>query len=182
MGDEFATPPRTDALFEELTRLFEVLRGACLRLAAATVRDLSLAEEVVQESFLAAWQHAPLRYDPRRGSLESWILTLTRHKAVDAVRRAEHVRRVQRLEGRDPLRDSAPESPEDLVLRGADDQRLRLHLDGLPPPQQRVLLLMYWYGLSQMQISTTDGTPLGTVKSRTTSAMQRLRNSMTGEA
>jgi len=75
--------------------VFALLYDTCLRLANRTVRDSMLAEEVVQEAFLAAWQHAPARFDPARGPLAVWLMTLTRHKAVDAVRRAERTRRLQ---------------------------------------------------------------------------------------
>lgn len=177
MGEQRGHEPRGESPLEDLTRVFERIRGACFRLAAATVRDLSLAEEVVQEAFLAAWQHAPDRYDPRRGSIENWVLTLTRHKAVDAVRHAEHLRRVRQLEEAEPRRERADESVEDLVIRVADENRLRVHLDRLPVVQQRTLLLMYWYGLTQSQVALHDGTPLGTVKSRTTTAMHQLRSS-----
>jgi RNA polymerase sigma-70 factor (ECF subfamily) len=181
VGEDRVGNPRGETPLDDLTRVLERIRGACLRLAATIVRDLSLAEEVVQESFLAAWQYAPDRYDPRRGSLESWVLTLTRHKAVDAVRHAEHVRRIQRLEEAEPRREHAAESLEDLVIRAADELRLRRHLDRLPAVQQRTLLLLYWYGLTQTEVSTREGTPLGTVKSRAATAIQRLRNSWPGE-
>lgn len=182
MDDGRAQQPREDSPLDELTSVLERIRGACFRLAAATVRDLSLAEEVVQESFLAAWRYAPDRYDPRRGSLENWVLTLTRHKAVDAVRHAEYVRRIQRLEEAEPHRDCEAESLEELIIRVDDEHRLRRQLGHLSAVQQRTLLLLYWHGLSQSEVSTVDGTPLGTVKSRTTAALQRLRDSWPTEA
>ena len=81
-----------DVLLTELSDVFVLLYDTCLRLANRTVRDSGLAEEVVQEAFLAAWQHAPARFDPARGPLALWpsgplalwLMTLTRHKAVDS--------------------------------------------------------------------------------------------------
>lgn len=146
------------------------------------MRDPSLAEEVVQEAFLAAWQHAPSRFDPSRGPLETWLMTLTRYKAVDAVRRAEHLRRVRRREEAEPRQvTGAPQQPEDIVARDQAAEQLRRALQGLPPAQQRVLLAAYWEGLSQSEIAGRDGTPLGTVKTRTTAGPSRLRGLLSAE-
>jgi len=163
------------ALFESLSDLYRMRYRACLRVALRMVRDPSLAEEVVQEAFLAAWQHGPSRFDPSRGPLESWLMTLTRHKAIDAVRHSEHVRRVQRDEEAEPRRATSPELPEEAVLRGIAAARLHHELAALPDAQRRVLLLSYWAGLSQTQIALRDDTPLGTVKTRTAAGMARLR-------
>jgi len=165
------------ALLEELTDVCDRLYDTCLRVAARTVRDRSLAEDVVQEAFLAAWQHAPSRFDPARGPLETWLLTLTRYRAVDAVRHAEHLRRVRRREEAEPHRTSPScDAPEDIVLREHDADQLRRELEVLPRAQQRVLLAAYWEGLSQTQIARRDQIPLGTVKTRTTAGLNHLRS------
>jgi len=169
------------ALLVELTEVFDRLYDTCLRVAARTVRDPSLAEDVVQEAFLAAWKHAPPRFDPARGPLESWLMTLTRYKAVDAVRNAEHLRRVRRSEEAEPRRMGSRELPEEIVLRARDAQELRRGIKALPAGQQRVLLATYWEGLSQAQIARRDGTPLGTVKTRTAAGLNRLRALMASE-
>jgi len=169
-------------LLEELTDEFRLRYEACLRLAVRMVRDRSLAEEVVQEAFLAAWQHGPSRFDPARGPLESWLLVLTRHKAVDAVRHAEHVRRVRQREEAEPRRATATELPEDVLLRLHAAAQVHRGLRELPAAQRRVLLLTYWAGLSQAQIAQRDGTPLGTVKTRTAAGLVRLRNLLFPEA
>jgi hypothetical protein len=100
-----------EVLLAELSDVFALLYDTCLRLAKDTVRDSMLAEEVVQEAFLAAWQHAPARFDPARGPLAVWLMTLTRHKAVDAVRRAERTRRLQRRQEAQPHQEVDDASP-----------------------------------------------------------------------
>jgi len=164
-----------NVLLEELTEVFALLYDTCLRLAKGTVRDSMLAEEVVQEAFLAAWQHAPARFDPARGPLAVWLMTLTRPRAVDAVRRAERTRRLQRRQEAQPHQEVDDASPEELVLRRQAADRVRNGLQALPVGQQRVLLMSYWGGLTQSQIARQDGTPLGTVKTRAGAGLVRLR-------
>lgn len=166
--------PSVRSVHEQLEVVYRSSHPACLRTAVRLVRDRLLAEEVVQEAFLAAWAHAPTRYDPTRGALSSWLMTLTRHKAIDAVRRAEHARRVLRsAQAVPPAPDH--EAAEDAVVRALRAVRLRRAVASLPTDQQRVLLLSYWAGLSQSQIAAHDGTPLGTVKTRTAAGLARLR-------
>ncbi len=171
-----------EVLLAELSDVFALLYDTCLRLANRTVRDSMLAEEVVQEAFLAAWQHAPARFDPARGPLSVWLLTVTRHKAVDAVRHAERTRRLQRRQEAEPHQEVDDASPEELVLRRQVADRVREALRTLPVAQQRVLLMSYWGGLTQSQIARQDGTPLGTVKTRTGTGIARLRGLLGSEA
>lgn len=161
-------------LCEQLEDAYRSSHQTCLRAAVRIVRDLTLAEEVVQEAFLAAWQHAPTRYDPAKGALGSWLVTLTRHKAIDAVRRAEHMRRLLQSEQAVTL-PSEQESAEDAAARTLEAVRLRSAVASLSTDQQRVLLLSYWGGLSQSRIAIHDATPLGTVKTRTAAGLSRLR-------
>ncbi len=145
-----------------LAAAFRLDYGVCFRSALRVVRDQGLAEEVVQEAFLAACQHGPTRFDPRRGPLELWLITLTRHKAIDAVRHAEHVKRVRRHEEAELHSATSKELTEDLLLRSQAADGLRNRIQSLPLAQQRVLLLAYWAGLSQSQIVQRDAIPLGT--------------------
>ena len=181
-GEDGSRRLADDVLLTELSDVFALLYDTCLRLANRTVRDSLLAEEVVQEAFLAAWQHAPARFDPARGPLAVWLMTLTRHKAVDAVRRAERTRRLQRRQEALPHQEVDDASPEELVLRRQVADRVREALRTLPVAQQRVLLMSYWGGLSQSQIARQDGTPLGTVKTRTGAGLVRLRGLLGPEA
>ncbi len=115
-----------------LAAAFRLEYGVCFRLALRVVRERWLAEEVVQEAFLAAWQHGPTRFDPRRGPLELWLITLTRHKAIDAVRHAEHVKRVRRHEEAELHSATSKELTEDLLLRSQAADGLRDRIRSLP--------------------------------------------------
>ena len=145
-------------------------------LAVRVVRQPNLAEEIVQEAFLAVWKN-PGGYDQQRGSVRSWLMGMVHHRAVDLVRREEAHRR--RAEGSipDALQEQADHADEvagrlDLP---AERRAIRDALQALPAEQRQVLDLMYFDGLSQTQIAQKTGLPLGTVKSRTLLAMRRLR-------
>ena len=146
-------------------------------LAFRLVRQAQVAEEIVQEAFLAVWR-TPERYDPARGSVRSWLMGTVHHRAVDAVRREQAQRRRA-----DQAAASAPrvaEDPIDDVVSALDLPRERRlvqkALAGLPDEQRDVIQRMYFDGMSQSQIAERTGLPLGTVKSRTLLAMRRLRS------
>lgn len=156
-----------------LEELYERYGSACYALARRVLRDEVLAQDVVQEVFLACWRGSG--YDPSRGGVASWLLSITHHKAVDLVRKEERLRSRRATE--ETLNDLAEAngSPEDeawSLLRSAAVQGA---LRDLPSEQREVLLLAYYGGYSQREISTITGVPLGTVKSRTLAAMRRLR-------
>ncbi len=168
-----------NAVLSQLAELFRRRHRFFVRVALRTVRDRLLADDVVQEAFLAACQHARTRFDPARGPLESWVLMLVRHKAVEAVRHAEHLRRVRRQEEAEPHRADSRDLPENLIVRAEAAQRLTRGLADLPAAQQRALVLAYWGGLTQSEIALADNTPLGTVKTRTAIGLTRLRAQLT---
>jgi RNA polymerase sigma factor (sigma-70 family) len=164
---------------EDFRRLFRRYAPTALGLATRVVRDPALAEEVVQEAFLAVWRD-PSGYDPRIGSVRSWLMAIVHHRAVDATRR-EAARR--RRDDARPLFEP-PVVVEDEVIEEVDLVRLRRAvreaLVALPRLQREVVELMYFSGLSQSQIAERLSVPLGTVKSRTLLAMRRLRESLVG--
>ena len=150
-------------------------------LALRVVRQSHLAEEIVQEAFMALWKD-PDGYDYERGSVRSWLMGMVHHRAVDLVRREEAQRR--RAEQSIPTAMETEPDPADQVVEevGAPGERraVRAALDELPPEQQRVIELMYFAGRSQSQIAAELDLPLGTVKSRTLLGMRRLRGALTG--
>jgi RNA polymerase sigma-70 factor (ECF subfamily) len=156
--------------------LFRRYAGVANALAFRLVRQTQLAEEIVQEAFLAVWRN-PDRYDGGRGSVRSWLMGTVHHRAVDAVRREQAQRR--RAEQASGLGPGIVEDPIDDVLAAIDLPRerslVRSALGQLPDEQREVIQRMYFEGLSQSQIAERTGLPLGTVKSRTLLAMRRLR-------
>ena len=162
-----------DQAFREL---FSRHAAAAHALAFRLVRQAQVAEEIVQEAFLAVWRN-PDRYDGARGSVRSWLMGTVHHRAVDAVRREQAQRR--RAEQASGMEPDVDEDPVDDLLAAIDLPRerklVRAALGALPDEQREVIERMYFEGLSQSQIAERTGLPLGTVKSRTLLAMRRLR-------
>jgi RNA polymerase sigma-70 factor (ECF subfamily) len=159
-----------------LEELFQRYGAACYGLARRILRDDSFAEDVVQEVFLACWKNRG--YDATRGSVASWLLSITHHKAVDLVRREERLR--SRRASEEALEDlaAATGSPEEETWAFLRAAAVRGALRDLPTEQREVLLLAYYGGYSQREISTITGVPLGTVKTRTLAGMRRLRTAL----
>lgn len=161
---------------EAFRDLFRRYAPTALALARRVVRQPYLADEIVQEAFLALWRN-PAGYDPGRGSVRSWLLSTVHHRAVDMVRREEAQRR--RAEEAAGDASAEPTDPATTVIEQLDVQRereaVRRALGELPEEQRRVIELMYFGGRSQSRIAEELGLPLGTVKSRTLLAMRKLR-------
>ncbi len=151
--------------------------GRALALARRIVVDPQLAEDVVQEAFLAYWRN-PAAFDASRGAFGSWLLALVHHKAVDAVRRETSQRR--RVDAAGESLD--PEIVLDLADVVADrlaDAGVRKALEALPTVQREALVLAYWGGYTQREIALRTGAPLGTVKTRMLAGMRRLQQGLT---
>ena len=142
-------------------------------LAYSMTGDAGVAEDVAQEAMIRVWKHAQV-FDPRRGSVASWVLTITRNLAIDALR-------LRRSVPTDPddfaaaaLR-SNEHNPEDAAQRGDIRHLVRGALEGLPPEQRRAVVLAAVYGRTALEISESEGIPLGTAKTRIRTALIRLR-------
>ncbi len=148
-------------------------------LALRIVRQPFLAEEIVQEAFLALWKR-PQAYQEDRGSFRAWIMATVHHRAVDLVRREQaHRRRAEDL-GRETEQLADGEDVAQAVVDEAEmvraQGRVRLALESIPAAQREVLEQMYFQGKSQTMIAEEFGLPLGTVKSRSLLGMRRLRS------
>jgi RNA polymerase sigma factor (sigma-70 family) len=150
-------------------------------LALRVVRQTNLAEEIVQEAFLAVWRN-PDGYDDQRGSVRSWLMGTVHHRAVDLVRREEAYRRRAEDSIASAVEEQGDHADEVAVMvdRPGERRAVLAALAALPPPQREVLEMMYFDGLSQSRIAERTGLPLGTVKSRTLLAMRRLRAALEG--
>jgi RNA polymerase sigma-70 factor (ECF subfamily) len=165
--------------FEELYRRYG---GAAYGLALRVTAQEALAQEVVQDAFLALWR-APEAYDPSRGAFRSFFLSLVHHRAVDTVRREERLRR--RNERASNLEPLVGEDVAEDVVRDADLELRRKEvleaLTTLPREQRQVLELAYFGGATQARIAEELGIPIGTVKTRTLAAMRKLRRALDRE-
>ena len=159
-----------DALGELYDRQGRVAYGLALRI----LRDERLAEDAVQEAFLAVWKSA-LSFRPERAKASTWIHTLVHRRAVDLVRR-EQRRRAEPLDdelaGR--LSDAGAPTEEAAWLR-FERERVQAALAQLPDAQREALELAYYGGFSQSELAERLGMPLGTIKSRMFAGLTRLR-------
>jgi RNA polymerase sigma factor (sigma-70 family) len=144
-------------------------------LAYKVVRQPFMAEEIVQEAFLALWRD-PGSYREERGSFRSWLLSTVHHRAVDVVRREEaQRRRSQEQRPAEVYQEDFADSVAYRVDLAETRERVRRALEDIPAAQRQILELMYFEGKSQSDIAAELGLPLGTVKSRTLLGMRRLR-------
>jgi RNA polymerase sigma-70 factor (ECF subfamily) len=146
-------------------------------LAYSMANDATVAEEVAQEALLRVWRHAPV-FDPRRGSVTSWVLTITRNLTIDALR----MRRALPTDPDDFAASammSLEHNPEDAVRRHDVGQTVRAALATLPVEQRRAVVLAAIYGRTALEISEEEGIPLGTAKTRIRSGLLRMRASVT---
>jgi RNA polymerase sigma factor (sigma-70 family) len=143
-------------------------------LVITIVRDPGIAEDVGQETFVRAWRNAGT-YDPRRGRVATWLLTIARNAAIDAMR-------ARRPEPLDPEIVSARlQRPGGALDEGAppdERERVRDALMELPEPQRRALFLAAFAGRTAREIGELEDAPLGTIKTRIRAAMAKLRDSL----
>lgn len=163
---------------QALEALYDRYGTACYSLAKRIVVDSDLAQDVVQEVFLTLWRNAG-RFDTERGTLSTYLLSITHHKAVDAVRREERQRSRRAPADVLELTDSGQDVHADAwrQVRGAG---VRSALAELPQPQRETLVLAYFGGYTQQEIARLTDTPLGTVKTRTLAALRKLRTGLAG--
>jgi RNA polymerase sigma-70 factor (ECF subfamily) len=159
--------------------LFHRYAPSAKALAQRVVRQSHLAEEIVQEAFMAVWKD-PEAYDDERGSVKSWLMGMVHHRAVDLVRREEAHRRRAEAAIPQAMEEQADHADEVVQQLGLPEERriVRAALADLPLEQRDVLERMYFGGLSQSQIAEQTGIPLGTVKSRTLLGMRRMRDAL----
>ncbi len=154
-----------------LSDLYDRYSGLIYGAGVRYLGDRALAEDLVQDVFTAIWQNAS-GYDPGRASFATWVFRITRNRATDLIRRRKA--RVRTVGG------DLPFEPGEADLTGELSRSFDLTsaLSRLSPAHREVLTLAYFRGLSQSEISRHTGTPLGTVKSRTTAALRALRQAM----
>jgi len=144
--------------------------------ALRVVGDVHLAEDISQEVFLRIWRH-PDRYEPQRGRFVTWLLSVARNGAVDAVRSRGRRRRhelVSELPERELPTNDAPDPA--LMAELADErQRIQRALANLPAQQRQTIEMAYFGGYTQQEIAALLSEPLGTVKTRIRLGMQKLR-------
>jgi RNA polymerase sigma-70 factor, ECF subfamily len=158
--------------FEELHRRYA---RPVLGIALRRIGDRGRAEDATQDTFASLWRSAN-RFDPTRGKATSWLFTVARNAIVDGLRRRP-----------EPTVEAPPDVPE--PGPGPDDAaesewvswRVHRALETLPDQERTLVELAYWSGFSQSEIADHVGIPLGTVKTRTRSALRRLADELGDE-
>jgi RNA polymerase sigma factor (sigma-70 family) len=193
MTEVEATPVRSAAesaerpderLLEDITRgepealatLYDRYRKLGYSLAHRVTGDASLAEDVLQEAFIGVWRNAG-RYSSVRASVRTWILAIVHHRAIDALRRRRATTELPDGDSVPPVGLVMPDVWPEVVGR-LDRDQVRRALESISQPQREAIALAYYGGLTQQEIASRTGTPLGTVKSRVRLGLLALRHAL----
>lgn len=163
-----------------LGRLYDRYSGLLVGLSRRILGSQEEAEDVLQEVFVQVWNQAK-RYDRSRSSVSTWLVLITRSRSIDRLRTKQVVARTaQSAYEEDPKLDTSPEGMGNVLDR---ERRLRLRdeLSKLPDEQRQIIELSFFKGMTQTEISSSTGVPLGTVKTRTLLAMKKLRKALKAE-
>ncbi|HEX8476515.1 MAG TPA: sigma-70 family RNA polymerase sigma factor [Pyrinomonadaceae bacterium] len=147
-----------------------ILLGLLLRILNSRVE----AEDVLQEVFLQVWQRAST-FDEARGRPFTWLVTLTRSRAIDRLRSSNARERTALAAALDAPESTSDDDASDEVVRSEQSELVHRALDAIPEEQRRTLLLAYFEGLTQTEIAERLKQPLGTVKTRMRAGMIKLR-------
>lgn len=154
---------------QALARLYDRYGGLVYTLALRMCGRQDVAEEIVQDVFLAVWRRGA-SWDPKRGSVQGWLLAIARHRAIDHLRTVRHPPPV-------PLTDhwaSNGAGPAELAEQNDAARSVRRAVTQLPDKLRETLEVVYYGGLSHSQAAARLGIPAGTVKSRLRLAVERL--------
>jgi len=161
---------------EAIGELYERYKTMTFALALRITGDSALAEDVVQDAFVGAWRNAS-RYEPGRGSVKTWLLSIVHHRAIDATRRRRPTTELPEGDGPTPEPLILP-SPWMEVAGRLDRDAIQSALATLSVVQREAIELGYFGGLTQLEISARTGAPLGTVKSRMRLGLLALRTAL----
>lgn len=160
-----------------LEALYDRYGRAAYSLARRILTEETLAQDVVQEVFLSLWRDAR-RFDAGRGTVATYLLSMTHHRAVDVVRREENLRRWRTSDEGLELAPDPKARVEDEVEASERRAEVRSALKDLPDPQRQALLLAYFGGYTQREVAALVGVPLGTVKTRMAAGMRKMKEAL----
>lgn len=160
-----------------LEALYDRYGRAAFSLARRILTEETLAQDVVQEVFLSLWRNAG-RFDAGRGTVATYLLSMTHHRAVDVVRREENLRRWRTSDEGLELEADPKVRVEDEVEASERRAEVRAALNELPDAQREALLLAYFGGYTQREVAALVGVPLGTVKTRMAAGMRKMKEAL----
>ncbi|HEX2326360.1 MAG TPA: sigma-70 family RNA polymerase sigma factor [Chloroflexota bacterium] len=164
-----------------LEALYQRYSRPIFSLALKILGDREVVEEVVQEVFLRLWTRA-FGYDPQRGKLLSWLLTITHHRAIDELRRRRTQPEVEGLQEQLAAVEESDADPSRSLTQVEEREAVQRALAQLPEAQRKPIQLAYYGGLTQVEIAQLLSEPLGTIKTRMRLGMQKLRVLLASEA
>ena len=158
---------------EALEEFYDRHQGIALAVAYRVLEDRQLAEDVLQEAFLAVWRQAG-SFNPERGQVRAWFLSIVRHRAIDITRGRSFAKERLSLD-EISLEPQNPDAWQELSAK-LDGEQIKGAVEALPSAQREAVMLAYFSGLTHREIADRTGVPLGTVKGRMRLAMQKLRS------
>ena len=166
---------------EAMAELYDRYAGMLLGLANKIMGNSADAEEVLQEAFLQVWRQAG-RYDTARSSVSTWLVLITRSRAIDRLRSRKVVDKTVSAvqQEKKAQQHTSPQGAQN-VLMHERRKRLTSEFAKLPEEQRQVLEMAFYGGMTQSEIAAATETPLGTVKTRTLLAMRKLRAALQDE-
>jgi RNA polymerase sigma factor (sigma-70 family) len=160
-----------------LEALYDRYGRPAYSLARRILTEETLAQDVVQEVFLSLWRDAR-RFDAGRGTVATYLLSMTHHRAVDVVRREENLRRWRTSDEGLELEPDPKARVEDEVEASERRAEVRAALGELPAAQREAVALAYLGGYTQREVAALVGVPLGTVKTRMAAGMRKMRQAL----
>ena len=163
-----------------LSQLYDRYCGILKALVIRVVHDDAEAEDLLQEIFMQIWRQAK-NYSPKKGQALGWIVTLTRRRAIDRLRKRQaYHRATERLEVHTEQQPEAwlHNRIDDDILRDDLREFLSSRIDDLPPFQKQAIELAFFKGMSQREIALHTRTPLGTIKTRLELGLRKLHDSV----
>ena len=159
-----------------LAQVYDALAPAVYGLARRVVRDPARAEEITQDVFLSVWRFAT-RFDPDKGSAQTWVMTLTHRRAVDVVRSEEAA---SRREARAATHDTPFDSVHEQTATRLEGEQVRRCLGSLTDLQREAVTLAYYGGYTYPEVSALLEVKLPTIKTRMRDGLIRLRDCLGG--
>jgi len=155
-----------------LSMLYQRYGNLNYSLALRVLQNTGVAEEVTQDVFLEVWNR-PQIWDPAKGRLSSWMLTITRYTAIDRLRKdRRHPESLTPLDEQSEVLSTIGQTDDTLWQ---DGQMLRTLMEQLPAEQAKVIELAFFQGLTHNELAKILNLPLGTIKTRVRLGLQKLR-------
>lgn len=158
---------------DALAKLYDVLGRRAFGLAYTVTGDATLAEDAVQDAFLALWRQAET-VSPERGKVESLLMTMVHRRAIDYVRRRTRAERIRNALDFDHA-ELQGDDPEQMAVENTEQAAVLGELDQLPDEQKQAIELAYFRGLTHREIADETGVSIGTVKGRMRLGLGKLR-------